>query len=263
MSSPTHAAAAPAHGAISIHSMQKTYERTTGRDITRTFALNGVNLDVSPYEFVSLIGPSGCGKTTILKIIAGLLQPTSGTIEVNGRPVDGTGTDRGVVFQQPSLLPWKNVRDNVVQALAFARVPKPQRFERADRYLEMVGLSDFLGHYPGELSGGMQQRVGIARALALEPSVLLMDEPFGALDAITRQQMQTELVRIWTQERKSVLFVTHSIEEALLLSDRVVVMSDGEIIADVPVPLERPRSHQELINDPIARELRTQLEALL
>ncbi|MGE2715868.1 ABC transporter ATP-binding protein [Mycolicibacterium litorale] len=250
-------------GAISIEGLTKVYERITGREIVRTYALNGVDLLVRPQEFVSLVGPSGCGKTTVLKVIAGLLDATAGLVHVNGTAVTGTGVDRGVVFQQPSLLPWRTVRQNILESLRFAGVARAQRALRADKYLDMVGLSGFVDHYPGELSGGMQQRVGIARALALEPSVLLMDEPFGALDAITRQHMQTELMRIWAQEKRSVLFVTHSIEEALLLSDRVVVMADGAVRADVAVPIERPRSRTELINDPAARQLRAQLESLL
>ncbi|CAN5162566.1 ABC transporter ATP-binding protein [soil metagenome] len=252
-----------ATGAITIEGLTKVYERVTGREIVRTFALGGVDLLVRPQEFVSLVGPSGCGKTTVLKVIAGLLSPTAGRVEVNGKTVTGTGVDRGVVFQAPSLLPWRTVRQNIIESLSFAGVPRAQRPMRADKYLEMVGLSGFVDHYPGELSGGMQQRVGIARALALEPSVLLMDEPFGALDAITRQHMQAELVRIWSQEKRSVLFVTHSIEEAMLLSDRVVVMADGKVRADVAVPIDRPRSRTELINDADARQLRAHLESLL
>jgi NitT/TauT family transport system ATP-binding protein len=255
--------ASVATGAITIDSLTKVYERVSGREIVRTYALGGVDLLVRPEEFVSLVGPSGCGKTTVLKVIAGLLQPSSGRVEVNGKPVTGTGIDRGVVFQQPSLLPWRTVRQNIMESLLFAGVPRSQRRARADKYLDLVGLAGFVDHYPGELSGGMQQRVGIARALALEPSVLLMDEPFGALDAITRQHMQAELVRIWSQEKRSVLFVTHSIEEALLLSDRVVVMADGKVRADVEVPIDRPRSRTELINDASARQLRAHLESLL
>ncbi|ORB25877.1 ABC transporter ATP-binding protein [Mycolicibacterium parafortuitum] len=260
---PTSVESSVATDAISIAGLTKVYERISGREIVRTFALNGVDLAVRPEEFVSLVGPSGCGKTTVLKVIAGLLSPSEGRVEVNGTPVTGTGIDRGVVFQQPSLLPWRTVRQNIIESLRFAGIPRAQRTTRADRYLELVGLAGFVDHYPGELSGGMQQRVGIARALALEPQVLLMDEPFGALDAITRQHMQTELMRIWSQEKRSVLFVTHSIEEAMLLSDRVVVMADGKVRADVSVPIERPRSRTELINDPAARELRTRLEELL
>ena len=249
--------------AIAVAGLTKTYERINGREIVRTYALDGVDLAVRPQEFVSLVGPSGCGKTTVLKVIAGLLTPTAGRVEVNGKAVTGTGIDRGVVFQQPSLLPWRTVRQNILESLSFAGIPRAHRGPRADKYLELVGLSGFVDHYPGELSGGMQQRVGIARALALEPSVLLMDEPFGALDAITRQHMQSELMRIWSQEKRSVLFVTHSIEEAMLLSDRVVVMADGKVRAEVVVPIDRPRSRTELINDAAARELRSHLENLL
>ena len=264
---PTAAPAADVGGAttggIRIVGLAKTYERVHGREVVRTHALRRVDLEVRPREFVSLIGPSGCGKTTVLKVIAGLLRPTAGYVEVEGRRVTGPGTDRGTVFQQAALMPWKTVLDNVLLALEFAKVPRAERRERALRYLDLVGLSAFHDHYPSELSGGMQQRVGIARALALEPRVLLMDEPFGALDAITRHQMQTELVRIWEQARKSVLFVTHSIEEALLLSDRIVVMSHGTVAETVDITLPRPRSRSEMLTDPDAQALRVHLESLL
>lgn len=226
-------------------------------------AVDDITLDVPEGEIVVFVGPSGCGKTTVLKVIAGLLPPTTGNVVVEGRQVQGPGTDRGVVFQQPALLPWRTVAENVNQALEFAKIPKGERHDRAERYLELVGLGTFHDHYPGELSGGMQQRVGIARALALEPNVLLMDEPFGALDAITRQQMQVELVNIWETERKSVLFVTHSLDEALLLSDRVIVMNNGTVRTDVIVDIPRPRTRQGLIEDPAARKLRVELESML
>ena len=250
-------------GGIRVEGLTKQYERTSGREIVRTHALRRVDLHVRPREFVSLIGPSGCGKTTVLKIIAGLLRPSAGDVIVEGRRVSGPGTDRGVVFQQAALLPWQTVLRNVTLALEFAKIPKNQRLPRAEKYLELVGLKDFHSHYPGELSGGMQQRVGIARALALEPRVLLMDEPFGALDAITRNQMQHELVRIWEHEKKSVLFVTHSLDEAMLLSDRVVVMNNGGISDDIEIPISRPRDRKKLIEDPVARDLRLKLESLL
>jgi NitT/TauT family transport system ATP-binding protein len=250
-------------GGIRVAGLVKTYERTTGREIVRTHALEQVGLHVAPQEFVSLVGPSGCGKTTVLKVIAGLLNPTAGTVTIDGRAVTGPGTDRGVVFQQPALMPWLSVIDNVVLTLRFAKVPKKERAPRAERYLALVGLADFHQHFPGELSGGMQQRVGIARALALEPQVLLMDEPFGALDAITRQHMQAELVRIWEDERRSVLFVTHSLDEALLLSDRIVVMERGRVLASVDVPIDRPRTRLGLLEDPAARRLRVSLEEML
>jgi len=255
--------AADAGDAIHVEGLSKTYKRVTGREVVRTYALRQVDLSVAPEEFVALVGPSGCGKTTVLKIIAGLLSPTGGRVTVSGTPVTGPGTDRGVVFQQAALMPWRTVLDNVVLALEFAKIPKRERRPRAERYLDLVGLADFHDHFPGELSGGMQQRVGIARALALEPQVLLMDEPFGALDAITRQQMQLELVRIWEHERRSVLFVTHSLEEALLLSDRIVVMTSGAIRDDIVVDIPRPRTRQGLIEDPKARHLRVTLESML
>lgn len=250
-------------GGIDVRGLQKVYERTSGREVVRTHALHHVDLRVAPQEFVSLVGPSGCGKTTVLMVIAGLLKPTAGTVKVEGRTVEGPGTDRGVVFQQAALMPWRTVAENVVLALEFAQVPRSERLPRTERYLELVGLADFHDHYPAELSGGMQQRVGIARALALEPRVLLMDEPFGALDAITRHQMQTELVRIWEHEKRSVLFVTHSLEEALMLSDRIIVMTNGGIHDDIVVNIPRPRTRQGLLQDPEARALQIELESML
>jgi NitT/TauT family transport system ATP-binding protein len=248
---------------IQISGLTKTYERVTRKEIVRTHALNGVDLHVRSKEFVSLIGPSGCGKTTVLKIIAGLLSPTKGEVHIEGRRVTGPGTDRATVFQSPGLMPWKSVVDNVILALEFAEVPKSQRRARAIKYVDVVGLREFHDHFPGELSGGMQQRVGIARALAIEPQVLLMDEPFGALDAMTRGQMQSELVRIWEQERRTVLFVTHSIDEAILLSDRTIVMTDGSIREEVEVDLERPRTLEGMLEDKKAIELRHRLLELL
>lgn len=253
----------PTTGRISVRGLFKTYERVTTREIVRTHALRDVNLDVDAKEFVCLIGPSGCGKTTVLKVIGGLLRPTSGEVWIGDRRVKGPGTDRAIVFQTPGLMPWRRVVDNVVLALEFARVPKGEREERAVRYIDLVGLGDFHEHYPAELSGGMQQRVGLARALAMEPDVLLMDEPFGALDAITRGYMQTELLRLWEQEKKTVLFVTHSIDEAILLSDRIVVMKEGAVANEVAVPIERPRSREVLFDDPKAIDLKRRLVEML
>jgi len=247
----------------------KTYERVVGAEVIRTHAVRGFNLDVAPKEFVSIVGPSGCGKTTVLKVIAGLLTPSKGEVWIGEQRVRGPGTDRATVFQYPGLMPWRSVVDNVVLALEFARVPRSERRERAIRYVNLVGLSDFHDHFPGELSGGMQQRVGLARALAIEPQVLLMDEPFGALDAITRTKMQTELLSIWEHEKKTVLFVTHSIDEAILLSDRVIVMKndlaaqEGMIAEEVVVPIDRPRSRDVLLEDPVAIELKRKFVSLL
>ncbi|MDQ4028801.1 MAG: ABC transporter ATP-binding protein [Actinomycetota bacterium] len=261
-SAPPSPADASASG-IRIKSLSKTYERITATEIIRTHALKELSVDVRPREFVSLIGPSGCGKTTVLKIIAGLLSPSAGEVYVAGRSVRGPGTDRATVFQYPGLMPWRSVMDNVVLALEFADVPKAQRRARATQYVDLVGLQEFHDHYPAELSGGMQQRVGLARALSIEPQVLLMDEPFGALDAITRAQMQTELLNIWEHMKTTVVFVTHSIDEAILLSDRILVMKDGGIVAEEEVRISRPRTREGLVEDPVAIALRRELVELL
>jgi NitT/TauT family transport system ATP-binding protein len=253
----------PAPGGIEVRGLSKTYQRTVGRDVSLTAALDGVSFDVAPQEFVSVIGPSGCGKSTVMKILAGLLTPSAGEVRVSGVPVTGPGPDRGCVFQSPGLMPWKNVLDNVVLALEFAGVPRDERTPRAEEYVELVGLSEFRKHYPGELSGGMQQRVGLARALAIDPVVLLMDEPFGALDALSRTHMQDELLRIWEQTKKTVLFITHSIEEAVVLSDRVLVMGNGCIAQEVGIDLPRPRSRDELLSEPRTLDLMRELERLL
>lgn len=228
-------------------------------------ALEGVDLRVAAGEFVSLIGPSGCGKSTLLRLVADLDVPTAGALEVFGRsPREARlARDYGIAFQQAGLLPWRTVRANVELPLALSGVGRAGRRVRADELLALVGLSDFADHHPDQLSGGMQQRVAIARALAESPSLLLMDEPFGALDAITRHQMQSELVRIWERERRSVLFVTHSLDEALLLSDRVVVMRGGRVEASVGIDIPRPRSRRELVEDPTSRRLQVALEEML
>jgi len=208
-------------------------------------ALRGVDFSVARNEFVAVLGPSGCGKSTLLRCIAGLLKPTSGRLDVYGMPVTDPRDDIGIVFQKPTLLPWANVEDNVVFPIKHktGRV-RPDDREEARKLLKMVGLEGFEKRMPAELSGGMQQRVGIARALLLNPDILLMDEPFSALDALTREEMGFELLRIWQEHPKTVLFITHSISEAVLLADRVLVMSErpGGIIRDLEVPLPRPRS---------------------
>lgn len=232
---------------VQVIDISKVFVRREGRDITRTRALDRINLAASGEEFVSIIGPSGCGKSTLLRILAGLIPPSSGEVVIRGRKVVGPSSDRAMVFQSPGLMPWLRVMGNMLQALEFAGVPKREREERASRYLELVGLWDFRNYYPSELSGGMQQRVGLARALAVEPKVLLMDEPFASLDAIARERMQQELLRLWDYERRPVFFVTHSIDEALLLSDRVVVMSNGAIVDTVQMPFRRPRRLHELL----------------
>jgi NitT/TauT family transport system ATP-binding protein len=208
-------------------------------------ALQGVDLDVRPGEFVSLIGPSGCGKSTLLRLIGDLLAPTAGSITVNGKTPRQARLSReyGIVFQQPVLYDWRTVVQNVQLPLEVMRVPAAERRARADSLLRLVGLSEFADRYPWQLSGGMQQRVSIARALSFQPSLLLMDEPFGALDEMTRDRLNRELLGVWSETGTTILFVTHSIAEAVFLSDRVVVMSPrpGRIEAVVQVDLPRPR----------------------
>ncbi len=206
-------------------------------------ALDDLQFEVDDGEFVAIVGPSGCGKSTILKTLCGLIAPTRGAVAIGGAPVRGSRADVGVVFQEARLLPWLNVIDNVLIPVRVQGRKDRDYVERARRLLSTSGLKDFSENYPGELSGGMQQRVAICRALAHDPSTLLMDEPFGALDALTREVMCFELLRLWEESQKTVLFVTHSIPEAVLLADRVVVMTarPGRIHAIVDIDLERPR----------------------
>jgi NitT/TauT family transport system ATP-binding protein len=225
------------------------------RDVNVTFrplhrapvrALHRFDIDVEEGEFLSIVGPSGCGKSTFLNVLLGLLRPDSGDLTVDGRRISGPGTDRAMVFQEFGLLPWRTVQSNVELGLELKRLPVETRRGISRRLIEMVGLAGFEGHYPHELSGGMKQRVGLARALATDPEVLLMDEPFAALDAQTRDLMQVELLRIWQQTRKTVLFVTHQIEEAVYLSDRVMVMTkrpgNAKKVFDIGLP--RPRDYE-------------------
>jgi NitT/TauT family transport system ATP-binding protein len=208
---------------VLIDSLGKRY----GDPETGTLAMADVDVHVKSGEFIAIVGASGCGKSTLLRIVAGFEKATSGSVTVGGKPVTAPGADRGVVFQDYGLFPWLSVRENVMYGPRQKRVSRKVAGETADRFIEAVGLSRFASHYPGQLSGGMQQRVAIARVLAIDPSVLLMDEPFGALDALTRSELQTELRRIHLETKTTVLFVTHSIEEAVYLADRVVVMTGG------------------------------------
>ncbi|OIQ98151.1 bicarbonate transport ATP-binding protein CmpC [mine drainage metagenome] len=225
----------------------------------QVLAVDGVSLEVQPGEFVSLIGPSGCGKSTLLNAVAGLVQATEGGAFLDGRLIDGPGPERGVVFQQYSLFPWMTVRKNVEFGLKMQGLPASSRESSARTLLGLAGLLAFENHYPEQLSGGMKQRVGIVRALAASPKVLLMDEPFGALDSQTRMIMQQILTNMWQRFRLSVLFVTHDIEEAIFLSDRVYVMTarPGRIKAVVDVPLPRPRVAADMMSEAFLQILQT------
>lgn len=217
----------------------------------RTVALGGVSFAVDPGAVVALVGPSGCGKSTLLRIAAGLQIPSDGSVTIGGEPVSGPNPAVGMVFQRPALLPWRTVLENVLlPADVRGRRDQAARREAAD-LLDLVGLAGFAGHYPAELSGGMQGRVGLARALASEPSVLLMDEPFGALDALGREAMAIELQRVWGGRQPTVMLVTHDVEEAVLLADRVLVMTPrpGRISADLAIDLPRPRTLDLLTSD--------------
>jgi ABC-type nitrate/sulfonate/bicarbonate transport system ATPase subunit len=219
--------------------------QTRERDVV---AIDDVTVDIPDAEFACIVGASGCGKSTLLNIMAGLIEPTAGTVEVDGRPVEGPAADRGMVFQRYTLFPWLKVRDNVEFGPKLKGVGKEERREISDRLLEEMGLAEFGNQYPRELSGGMQQRVAIARALANEPKVLLMDEPFGALDALTRASAQRFLTEIWEQHRRTIVFVTHDIDEAIFLGDRIFVMSPrpGRLQEIVDVDIPRPRSLDDL-----------------
>jgi NitT/TauT family transport system ATP-binding protein len=209
-------------------------------------ALSDFSLEVGKGEFVSIVGPSGCGKSSFLNILLGLIKPNSGEIQLNGTRITGPGQERAMVFQEFGLLPWRTVTANVELGLELKGIAPARRAERATELIKLVGLKDFASHYPHELSGGMKQRVGLARALATEPEVLLMDEPFAALDAQTRDLMQMELLQIWEHTKKTVLFVTHSIEEAAYLSDRVIVMTarPGRTKDILKIDLPRPRDYE-------------------
>ena len=224
---------------LKIDNVRKVFSTRNGEMV----ALIGVNLDIYENEFICVVGPSGCGKSTLLNIIAGLTDATSGTVYCNGKAVSGTGTDRGVVFQQYALFPWLTVKKNVMFALEMKGVKGKQAQDLAMQYLAKVDLEKFADHYPKELSGGMKQRVAIARAYAADPEVLLMDEPFGALDAQTRTQLQSELLETWERDQKTCFFITHDVDEAIILAQRVIIMSarPGRIkdIVDIDIPYPR------------------------
>ena len=243
------------------------------KNVSRTFiskdhsitALEGVNLEVRDEEFICILGPSGCGKTTLLRIIAGLDEPTGGEILLDGAGIEGPGQDRGMVFQDYSLFPWRTVIDNIAFGPEMLGMNKKERYDSAREYLKLLDLEKFEKSYPYELSGGMRQRIAIVRALINNPKLLLMDEPFGALDAQTRNIMQTELLRIWEKKHKTILFVTHSVDEAVYLADRVIVMSarPGKVkeIFDIDLPRPRIRTGQEAnrIRDMVLKSLGTEI----
>jgi NitT/TauT family transport system ATP-binding protein len=232
---------------LTIRNLSKTYfDAYAGSHVN---AVQDVSLEVPEGEFVSLVGPSGCGKSTILNMIAGFIPSSSGEILLDGRTVKGPGPDRGVVFQSFALFPWKTVLDNVAFGLKMRGMRKEERDRKAREYLELVGLSHAADRYPNELSGGMQQRVGVARALANDPDVLLMDEPFASVDAQTRMTLQEELTRIWQERRPTIIFITHDVSEAVFLANRVVVLSNGRLLDQLDIPLPRPRTWGELHED--------------
>lgn len=225
---------------ISVRGIHKTFPLKD----TEFVALDHVDLDIADNEFVTVVGPSGCGKSTLMNILAGLEEPTSGEALVDGREVSGPGPERGVIFQQYALFPWLSVRKNVEFGLKVAGVPKAERRERAEHFIRMVGLEQFADALPKMLSGGMKQRCAIARAYAVNPSILLMDEPFGALDALTRVKLQEQLLQTWSREKRTVMFITHDVDEAVFLANRVIVMAarPGRIYEVIDVDLPYPRT---------------------
>jgi NitT/TauT family transport system ATP-binding protein len=239
---PTESALSGSTYKLELRNVCKVYTRAN----SSTEVLRDVSLQVSSNEFICLVGPSGCGKTTLLRIIDGLIPASSGSVVIDGRVVTRPGPDRGFVFQQDSLFPWRSVRGNVQFGLEIQGVGKQEMNRKVQHFIKLVGLEDFQEHYPHELSGGMRQRANLARALAVGPDILLMDEPFAALDAQTREFMQAELLKIWSQEKRTVVFITHQIEEACFLADRVVVMGarPGRIKEILEIQIPRPRQLQ-------------------
>ena len=233
------------------------YQPRTGG---RLLALDNIDLHVDDGEFVSIVGPSGCGKTTFINLCDGLLKPTAGRIDIDGKQITGPGTDRGMVFQDSCLMPWRTVIKNVIFGLECQGLDNAEGQERARKFIKLVGLQGFEDHYPHELSGGMQQRCNLARALTVDPKILIMDEPFAALDAQTREIMQKELLRIWSEARKTVLFITHQINEAIYLADRVIIFGarPGKVKQTIKIDLPRPRD-LSLKRDPRFLELENQV----
>ncbi len=244
------------------------FSKLSGKTSRDFVAIEDISLDIEPNTFVSIIGPSGCGKSTLLNMVAGLSDVTQGEILLNGLPIKGPGPDRGMVFQNYALMPWMTVEENIRFAVetVYPKLSPKQRTRNIKEQIQLVGLEGAEKKHPHELSGGMRQRVGIARALAINPQILLMDEPFGALDALTRGFLQSEVERIWEQQRKTVIMITHSIEEALLLSDRIVMMTRGpaarvDEILEVPFP--RPRDRNTIDQHPAYHDLKAEMESHL
>jgi ABC-type nitrate/sulfonate/bicarbonate transport system ATPase subunit len=227
---------------LHIHNVSKTY-RSDGQEV---LAIDEIDLKIKNKEFATILGPSGCGKSTLLRIVAGLIQPTKGIVRLDGNVITRPGQDRGMVFQSYTLFPWLTVKENIQFGLEISGIPKAQQEQIAQEFIEKVGLKGFEKTYPKGLSGGMKQRVAIARALANNPAILLLDEPFGALDAQTRALMQELLTQVWEELHQTILFVTHDVEEAIFLSDRVFVMTarPGKIKAEIEILLGRPRSYE-------------------
>ena len=246
---------------IVCRELAKIYETRDGHNV---LALASINLSIKDGEFLTVVGPSGCGKSTLLKVLGGLTEITRGEALLNGSPIVGPRRDIGVVFQSPTLLPWRTVLDNVMLPIHVLGLDRTEGEERARGLIEMVGLTGFEMKYPNELSGGMQQRVAISRALVHQPALLLMDEPFGALDALTREAMNTELQRIWMETRRTIFLITHSITEAVFLGDRVAVMTPrpGKLAEHIDVDLPRPRS-LDIMTSPRFGELVTRIRGLL
>ena len=242
---------------IQIAGLGKTYRSREGEVV----ALEGVDLAVDTGEFVTIVGPSGCGKSTLLYILAGFLPPNTGTVRVDGQPVRGPGVDRGIVFQEYALFPWLTVFQNLTYGLEMTGVPRGEREETARRYVKLIGLEGFERRFPRELSGGMKQRVAIARTLAYDPDILLLDEPFGALDAQTRELMQDELLRIWEATGKTVVMITHDVSEAVYLSRRVAVMSrrPGRIVREFPVDLDKSQGRERTVLSQRYTDLRNEV----
>jgi NitT/TauT family transport system ATP-binding protein len=242
---------------LELRHLEKTYfDPYAGSHVT---AVHDVSLEVQQGDFVSVVGPSGCGKTTILNMVAGFIPHSGGEMLLNGKAISGPGPERGVVFQSFALFPWKTVLDNVGFGPKMRGVPKAERDKIAHEYLALAGLSHAANRYPNELSGGMQQRVGVVRALANNPEVLLMDEPFASVDAQTRMTLQEELTRIWQARKPTVIFVTHDVAEAVFLANRVVVLSKGRVLDQIEVKLPRPRVWDDLIEDETFKRLSAQV----